>query len=61
MVYSHKHVFIADLKNEWYTVNGIKSQTCFYSWSKEWMVYSHKHVFIADLKNEWYTVTNMFL
>ena len=44
-------------------MNGIQSQTCFYSWSKEWMamVYSHKHVFIADLKNEWYTVTNMFL
>ena len=40
-------------------MNGIQSQTCFYSWSKEWMVYSHKHVFIADLKNEWYTVTNM--
>ena len=58
MVYSHKHVFIADLKNQWYTVTNM---TVLYSWSKEWMVYSHKHVFIADLKNEWYTVTNMFL
>ena len=42
-------------------MNGIQSQTCFYSWSKEWMANSHKHVFIADLKNQWYKVTNMFL